>query len=172
MSLEHDACDESHDHERGDGPEKEIESAEQREEEAGVRTPRRSRLGVSAKTAGHHVQHIFDKTGVRTRSAGLGDLLVGLAGGEHRVDRLRAQSALVRLAQQLGLRVGSGEDPHRTPEPARLRLAVVASAVEPLVMTTGHSPIDASVDAWGELLFAVGSNGEPESGGCEMSPMR
>jgi DNA-binding NarL/FixJ family response regulator len=26
-------------------------------------------LGISAKTAGHHVQHIFDKTGVRTRSA-------------------------------------------------------------------------------------------------------
>ena len=36
LSLEHDACDESHDHERGDGPEKEIESAEQREEEADV----------------------------------------------------------------------------------------------------------------------------------------
>ena len=26
-------------------------------------------LGISAKTAGHHVQHIFDKTGVRTRTA-------------------------------------------------------------------------------------------------------
>jgi HD-GYP domain-containing protein (c-di-GMP phosphodiesterase class II) len=26
-------------------------------------------LGISAKTAGHHVQHIFDKTGARTRSA-------------------------------------------------------------------------------------------------------
>ena len=26
-------------------------------------------LGISAKTAGHHVQHIFGKTGVRTRSA-------------------------------------------------------------------------------------------------------
>src|SRR6185437_11659203 len=26
-------------------------------------------LGISAKTAGHHVQHIFDKAGVRTRSA-------------------------------------------------------------------------------------------------------
>jgi HD-GYP domain-containing protein (c-di-GMP phosphodiesterase class II) len=26
-------------------------------------------LGISVKTAGHHVQHIFDKTGVRTRSA-------------------------------------------------------------------------------------------------------
>ena len=26
-------------------------------------------LGISAKTAGHHVQHIFNKTGVRTRSA-------------------------------------------------------------------------------------------------------
>lgn len=36
LSLKHDACDESHDHERGDCPEKEIESAEQREEEADV----------------------------------------------------------------------------------------------------------------------------------------
>lgn len=26
-------------------------------------------LGISAKTAGHHIQHIFDKTGARTRSA-------------------------------------------------------------------------------------------------------
>jgi DNA-binding CsgD family transcriptional regulator len=26
-------------------------------------------LGISAKTAGNHIQHIFDKTGVRTRSA-------------------------------------------------------------------------------------------------------
>ena len=26
-------------------------------------------LGISAKTAGHHVEHIFDKTGARTRSA-------------------------------------------------------------------------------------------------------
>jgi HD-GYP domain-containing protein (c-di-GMP phosphodiesterase class II) len=26
-------------------------------------------LGISAKTAGHHVQHIFEKTGVRTRTA-------------------------------------------------------------------------------------------------------
>ncbi len=26
-------------------------------------------LGISAKTAGHHVQHIFDKTGARTRTA-------------------------------------------------------------------------------------------------------
>jgi HD-GYP domain-containing protein (c-di-GMP phosphodiesterase class II) len=26
-------------------------------------------LGISAKTAGHHVQHIFEKTGARTRSA-------------------------------------------------------------------------------------------------------
>jgi DNA-binding CsgD family transcriptional regulator len=26
-------------------------------------------LGMSAKTAGNHIQHIFDKTGVRTRSA-------------------------------------------------------------------------------------------------------
>jgi HD-GYP domain-containing protein (c-di-GMP phosphodiesterase class II) len=26
-------------------------------------------LGISAKTAGHHIEHIFDKTGVRTRSA-------------------------------------------------------------------------------------------------------
>lgn len=26
-------------------------------------------LGISAKTAGNHVQKIFDKTGVRTRSA-------------------------------------------------------------------------------------------------------
>jgi DNA-binding NarL/FixJ family response regulator len=26
-------------------------------------------LAISAKTAGHHVEHIFDKTGVRTRSA-------------------------------------------------------------------------------------------------------
>lgn len=26
-------------------------------------------LGISTKTAGHHVQHIFDKTGVRTRTA-------------------------------------------------------------------------------------------------------
>jgi DNA-binding CsgD family transcriptional regulator len=26
-------------------------------------------LGISTKTAGHHVQHIFDKTGARTRTA-------------------------------------------------------------------------------------------------------
>ena len=26
-------------------------------------------LGISVKTAGHHVQHIFDRTGARTRSA-------------------------------------------------------------------------------------------------------
>jgi DNA-binding NarL/FixJ family response regulator len=26
-------------------------------------------LGISAKTAGHHVQHIFEKTGARTRTA-------------------------------------------------------------------------------------------------------
>lgn len=26
-------------------------------------------LGISAKTVGHHVQHIFDKTGARTRTA-------------------------------------------------------------------------------------------------------
>ena len=26
-------------------------------------------LGISAKTAGHHVQHILDKTGARTRTA-------------------------------------------------------------------------------------------------------
>jgi DNA-binding NarL/FixJ family response regulator len=26
-------------------------------------------LGISAKTAGNHIQHIFDKAGVRTRSA-------------------------------------------------------------------------------------------------------
>jgi DNA-binding NarL/FixJ family response regulator len=26
-------------------------------------------LGITAKTAGHHVQHILDKTGVRTRTA-------------------------------------------------------------------------------------------------------
>ena len=26
-------------------------------------------LGISAKTAGHHVQHIYDKAGVRTRAA-------------------------------------------------------------------------------------------------------
>jgi DNA-binding NarL/FixJ family response regulator len=26
-------------------------------------------LGISAKTAGNHIQHIFEKTGVRTRSA-------------------------------------------------------------------------------------------------------
>ncbi len=26
-------------------------------------------LGISAKTVGHHLQHIFDKTGARTRTA-------------------------------------------------------------------------------------------------------
>ena len=28
-----------------------------------------SRRGISVKTAGNHIQHIFEKTGVRTRSA-------------------------------------------------------------------------------------------------------
>ena len=77
--------------------------------------------------------------------------------GEYGVDRLRAQTALVRLARRLGLgvggvergavrsslshrlvAVGGGEDPRRSAEPRRLRFAVVTGAVEPLMMATGQ----------------------------------
>jgi hypothetical protein len=78
-------------------------------------------------------------------------------GGEHRIDRLGTQPALARFVQQLrfgaGLvergpvgpllahrlvAVGGGEDAARAVEPRCERLAVVAGAIEPLVVSAGQ----------------------------------